>query len=171
MLRKVNYGLCKFLRLRAGGCEFALKPTLWSALCLTKKSGPVGGQGNERTRYSNFRRTPASPQTISDPTGPAGHSSGSEGGSGEKGAPEKAENRDGAAPFPETESGFYQRRWKTGTRVRKQYQVLALMILPLSLDSFGPCCPGNKNLVDRKTIICQSFGSNFPNSSSSSKCF
>lgn len=50
-------------------------------------------------------------------------------------------------------------------------RVLPLMILSLFLYSFGPFCTGNKNLVDRKIIICQSFCSNFPNSSFSSKCF
>jgi hypothetical protein len=31
------------------------------------------------------------------------------------------------------------------------------MVLSLSLYSFGPFCTGNKNLVDKKIIICQSF--------------
>lgn len=53
-------------------------------------------------------------------------------------------------------------QWERQTHVRKQYQVFTLMGPSLCLYSFGPFCTGNKNLVDKKIIICQSLAAIFP---------
>ena len=64
-------------------------------------------------------------------------------------------------PFPKQSHVLGQMRWKIRTHVRKQYPVPRLMILALLVYSFCPFCTGNKNLVDRKIIICQSFAAIF----------
>lgn len=64
-------------------------------------------------------------------------------------------------PFRKQRHVLGQMWWQIQTHVRKQYPVPRLMILALFLYSFCLFCTGNKNLVDRNIIICQSFAAIF----------